>query len=753
MNWSLGFGLERLGLAVLRVPRFATALMVLALAVSAWLIPSLKFEGDLTQTIDRGGESFRIYQERQERFAETANSIAVVVRGDELFTSETFEDVRNLQLDLSLEDGVRSIFSVFSLADAAAALGQSEAGLPIDFTEPGAPAPRDALAALMQDVPAAGGLVAPDSNALLLLVDVEGLDQLGHSALTAKLRDFEALVADLGPDSLEYSYAGRFHLRTGITDAIIADQSKLTAIAISVGALVAWLLFGTWRAALVCTLAPACAVVWTLGIFALTGTPIDVLSTALPTLALIITFADTVVIYFRWQTLDARDATDRVGNLRQAIKEIGPASSLTSITTGFAFGSFAFASSDSMDQFALFGVICVGFAYLALMTAMPLMTWWTLQFAPGKRTSGAPRVGTEGRRLALFVTIAPRATIGIAALLVCALGFVHTQLQPSYEVRNYLPHNSEIRNAEGFVDEAFGGTSQVFAVVGAASEGPFSAQSLERLEQVQNAMAASYGAQRTISLASASQDPGALEAALAQASSELRNRFVSLDGTLLQVTSGASAAENTAKAGDRLIRLRENIANLPFADSVTVTGLTVLLADEFPKLIGELRFGLIASVILVITIVALATRSIALAAACVVPNLLPVLFAQGVIWAMGSNLSLTNVVALTIGFGIAIDNSVHVINAYRSVEGTRDTLIGDVRAALSEVAPALFSGTAILCVALSITLFSTMPAVGQLGGLLIGTLIAALISNVAILPSAMIVILGTRNRIRRVTAA
>jgi predicted RND superfamily exporter protein len=749
MNWSLGFGLERLGLAVLRVPRLATLFIVLALAVCAWLIPSLKFEGDLTQTVDQTSEAFAIYQERQERFAETANSVAVVLKGDNLFTAEAFEAARNLQLDLSLEDGVRSIFSVFSLADAAEAIGQSEAGLPTDFTEPGATAPREAIAALLEDVPAAGALVAPDANAMLLLVDVEGLEVLGHSELTQRLREFETLVTELGPDNLSYDFAGRFHLRTGITDAIIADQSKLTVLAMVVGAVVAWLLFGTWRAAFVCTLAPACAVVWTLGIFAATGTPIDVLSTALPTLALIITFADTVVIYFRWQTLDTRDATDRVGNLRRAIKEIGPASSLTSITTGLAFASFALASSNAMDQFAMFGVICVAFAYFALMTAMPVMTWWTLQFAPGKRTSGAPRVGTEGPRLALLVTLAPRATVAIAVLLVAGLGWVHTQLKPSYEVRNFLPYDSSIRVSEGFVDEAFGGTSQVFAVVAAAEGGPFSAESIVRLEEVQDAMAAGFGAERTISIASADRDPAVLEDALAQASEELRNRFLSQDGELLQVTSGASAAENTAIAGQRLAAVREKISDLPYAEDVTITGLSVLLADEFPKLIGELRFGLIASVILVIASVALATRSLALAAACVIPNILPVLFTQGVIWAIGGNLSLTSVVALTIGFGISIDNSVHVINAYRTTEGSRETLVGDVRAALSEVAPALFSGTAILCVALTITLFSAMPAIAQLGGLLIGTLAAALISNIAVLPSAMILILGTRDRVKR----
>ena len=239
-----------------------------------------------------------------------------------------------------------------------------------------------------------------------------------------------------------------------------------------------------------------------------------------------------------------------------------------------------------------------------------------------------------------------------------------------------------------------------------------------------------------------------MEDALAEASPELKNRFISSTGDALQVMSGSSAAENTAIALARLRDVRSGLAELDYGPDVVVTGLTVLLAEEFPKIIEELRFGLLASVFLVVGIVALATRSIALALACIVPNILPVLFSEALIWGSGVDLSITNVVALTIGFGISIDNAIHVINAYRAAEGSRITIVGDVRHALSEVAPALFSGTAIICIATSITLLSTMPSIGQPGLLLIATLLVALLSNIAILPSAMILLLGAEQRLR-----
>ncbi len=748
MKWSLGFGLERLGLAVLRAPRVASVFLFLSIVVSVALVPGLKFDGNLTAAIDNTSAAFARYEARKADFAETANAIAVAVTGENLLDPDVLEGVRTLQLDLTLEPDVSSIFSVFSLSDAIGALKEdADATLPFDFTLEGALPPREALDAFIASEPSAAALASTAEPALLLLVEIEGLADLGHAALDQRLAEFSQLIEELGPEGVSYAYAGRYHLRTGITNAIIADQSILTGLAIALGAGVAWLIFATWRAALICTLAPAIAVLWTLALFSATGTPIDFLSTALPTLALIITFADTVVLYFKWQTLDAADSSDRVGNLKQAIRTVGPASALTSVTTAMAFASFSISTSAAMDRFALFGVLCVVFAFLSLMVAMPLATWWTLQFASKKRSSGKPRVGTEGPRLALWVTSAPRATVLVAVGLVIAFGWISLRLEPSYAVRDYLPVGSDIQQTEALVDRVFGGTSQVYATVPTV-DGPFSAETAARLEAVQDAVAASYGAGRTVSLASAGGDPAVLEEALAEVSPGLRNRFISVDGSMVQVTAGASASENTALAEERLTDLRTRLDALPYGDEVSVTGLTVLLAEELPNMIGELRFSLLASVLIVILMVAIATRSVPLAIACVLPNILPVLFTQSVIWSMGASLSLTNVVALTIGFGISIDNSIHVINAFRSVQGHRATVVGDVRAALSEVAPALFSGTIIICIAASITLLSTMPSIGELGGLLVATLLMALVSNIAILPSAMIVMLRATDGVR-----
>ena len=266
------------------------------------------------------------------------------------------------------------------------------------------------------------------------------------------------------------------------------------------------------------------------------------------------------------------------------------------------------------------------------------------------------------------------------------------------------------------------------------------------MESVHDIVSSQFGEENTQSLASAwkrldDEEISRLSAELVSAPDSLRGRFVSADRKILQVNASSSSGESTLVSEERISALQSQIQKLPFAEDVSVTGLKVLLTLEFPQLIEELRSGLILSIFLAVVVVAIATRNPLLALAALVPNLMPILFTESVMWVSGASLSVINVIGLTIAFGIAIDNAVHVINAYDKRAALNETLETRVANAVRDISSALLASTGIICVAAVITQFSSMPSVSELGQLLIATLIVALISNLAILPSAMICML------------
>jgi len=135
--------------------------------------------------------------------------------------------------------------------------------------------------------------------------------------------------------------------------------------------------------------------------------------------------------------------------------------------------------------------------------------------------------------------------------------------------------------------------------------------------------------------------------------------------------------------------------------------------------------------------------------AAITPNLLPIFFVLTVLYFVGGTINLSEVVALTVAFGIAIDNAVHLMNVFESQRQEGKEVRHALAAALEEVGPALMAGTVIICAAITVTLISSLPIVPVLGRLMIATLIVALLSNLLILPANILTLEGLKQRFFR----
>ena len=747
MKRSLGFGLENIGLLALRYPRFASVVFVLSVVLGLASLKLLNFNGNLEDVLKDNSPDYLSYYQHSQTFHNYSQDLVLVIEHPDFLDVDVFEDLRTLQLDLALEDGVDDIYSIFTISDLFSAIDSDtdndETLLADSFNSSEQLA--TALDDLLAQQPAARAILAPKAGAMLMMLSLSDEVLNSDSALSDYLPSIKQSAQDYAPPGTRIRLAGMPKIRVSIVDAIISDQTLLTGSGIILGCLVAWLIFGTVRSAIICTMPAFIAVLWVLSAFALTGKELSFFTTALPSLALIIAFADTIVLYFCWQGLNDH-ATDeqQIDNLRAAVSKIGPASSLTSITTAIAFGSFALVDNQIMNQFALYGVLSVIFAFLGVIVGMPLSAYWAVKLFNKQPPKRAPRLLGAGPKIAQFVTVAPRLTVTIACafLLVCVWG--HTQLKASYTLSEYFPYGSEVRESEAFLDKVFGGAAQYYVVLPVTSDGEFAdAANRQRLTAVEQAVSSVFGAQRTLSLASAwrrlnEQQISELADTINAEQPALVERFVSPDRRWLQIAASTSAGASTHSEQQPLTQLQTALAQLNFADQLSVTGLRVLMAKTFPVLIEQLRSGLLVSIFLAVAVVAVATRSLTLALASLLPNLIPILFAETAIYVSGASLSVTNVIALTIAFGIAIDNAVHVINAYQSLSERGLAEAQRVLQAVAQISPALVASTCIVCVAAVITQFSSLPMVTGLGLLLIATLIIALAANLLVLPSAIL---------------
>ncbi|MGI9350316.1 MAG: efflux RND transporter permease subunit [Rhizobiaceae bacterium] len=737
---GLGFGLEKIGILALARPLIFSLLLAAVTLVSLIFLPSVKFNGSVTAVIPRTSENFLNFERQKEDFRNFSRDVAIVVRSPRLKTASGLEDLRNMQLELAIADGVTTALTVFSLPDVDEETGELQQFFP-NVIENDAQA-QALLKRMLEEYPQAHSLISTEANSALLLVALDLANDAGNDARAFEV--FESLVKEVEavvPDDFELFYGGLTPIGITILDTLIKDQVRLTLLGLLFGAVVAMMFFRCVASAILCAIPPMLTAIWSIGFFGFAGVPITYLTTILPTLALILAYADGIVLHHRWQQLNSTNEMAKLGNLREAVMRVGPASALTSLTTAVAISSFALSSSEALFEFAWLGVILVSFAFLTVIIALPVVGLWFARMNLFRSVATLkPRIQFGSIAVHAF-SARPSLISGLSLLLIIPLAYSHFNLLPDYRVTDYLPKDSNTLEAERIVNEEFSGRSLIFFSIPVVEQGGLlSVANRDRLAEVTELLEIEYGHPRVFSLHAMwrSFDQSKIELIarkLEEASPEVRQGYLSKNGDRMLVSLRVSSGQSISEGSALVEKLDSELAKLDYAKDIIITGFPVLLASEFTSIINELRTSLLIAVFVGICLIGLATRSLFYAMAAATPNLFPILLVEALIFVKSGNISVTEVVALTLAFGIAIDNAVHVINVLEQEKASGKKRNEALKSAILEVAPALGGSTLIICTATTVILTSSLPILPAIGQLIIAILIVALVTNLILLPS------------------
>lgn len=740
---GLGFGLERIGVAAIRHPLIFSLVVVVVTAIAASFIASVKFNGNVTSVVPKQSDNFKNFDRQKRDFRDFSRDVAIIINSPRLNTASGLEDLRFMQLELAITDGILSAISLFSIPDPDPATGELRQFFPNQIKDDAEA--QSLLKRLVSDYPQASSLISDDKQNVLLLVALDlGINAGNDAEAFAAFEKLKKSVEASAPDDFEIYYSGLTPIGITILDALINDQVKLTLFGLAFGALIAMLFFRSFIAAFICAVPPILTAVWSIGMFGLIGIPITYLTTILPTLALVLAYADGIVLYHRWDKLNSSSDVANVdlrANLKEAVLKIGPASALTSLTTAFAISSFALSASEALVEFAWVGVILVIFAFLAVIVGVPLLGIWLMKVGLIKKQK-QKEGGFSFGALSLKIYETKPVLISVAALAsVVALFYVHAALKPDYRITDYLPSDSQSLKAEQISNDVFGGRSLIFFSVPVVEEGAMtSPANRTRLGEVTDLLGNDFKSSKVFSLHSLWKefDENTVEkiaSQLATAPESTKQGYISKDGSRMLVSLRTPSSQSITETSVLVKEIRETLGSLPYASEIIVTGFPVLLSTEFTLIINDLRTSLLVAVLLGIVLIGIATRSFFFAAVAAVPNLFPILLTELIIFMRGGNINVTEVVALTLAFGIAIDNAVHVINVFNSEKTKGKDVQTALRDAILEVAPALGASTMIICASTAVILTSSLPILSIIGTLIIAILVIALFTNLSILPA------------------
>ena len=734
---SIGFGLERLGYAGLRFPKLMWAFLLAFTVLAAVQMPRVNVDGDLLRVYKDSGQEYDTYRHLADTFGTFENDIYLLVTSPALTDPVVLERMRELALELTLNEYAAGTLSPFSLRTPDGAGGTAPA-VPEGLTDPVAIAA--ALSDLQQNDPMMRNLINPDLSGVVMIMfpDPDMTSAPGASKeMIASLRE---LVSFYDGENIQIELTGPPIWTAEMLGAAVDDQVKFTIYGFALGSLIALFALRSFWAAILVAATPFMAVLWTMGLVTLFFGSFSFLTIIVTTLVLVICFAESLFFIFNWLAY-WRDGMEPNEAIRQTLSHVGPASVLTQLTTAIAFASLGLAPGQGTSEFAWAGVTACVVAYLGVMTFLPL----TLRLAV--------RLGLKPPKAPSFALMAPvplawflatrhaRLVASVGAVLTALFVIPYFLIEPRFSFEDVMADDSSALTAAEQIDAGVGGVAPLYVHLplreGVADVGD---ADFERILAVHQVMEEHLGQNKVISAASFQHysDSGFTREEIFNAVGPfMKRRFVTDDNTQALVTGFMPTIIQSENLKTLVADIRADIRAAGIEDA-EIGGFRVLTTFATDTIVRNLQLALTGSVLFNLFVIGFAFMSWRVAVASVIPNLFPILGTEAWLWASNEGLQLTTVLALTIAFGIAVNDTIHMLARY--VQERREFGLDHfaaIKRMLERIGGAIVATTVILCAGTFIVAFSELPQVALFGQLFVSALALALIGDLFFLPALL----------------
>ena len=683
--------LGALSRAALSRPRLTLLLGVALVLLAA--AGALRLEIDLSARTFYGSGSGAAAElaEREARWGADDDQLLVVVEGVDLERTADREALAGLAAAVREVPGVGAVTSPIDLPAAAKALA----------------APQDRVAALFVR------LRVGSSDLVRLVPLISRLqDTLGRSGLRGGLSGIPAVH-------------GAFVAQV-LRDQLVLGPSVFAAMGLLLAAV-----FRRLHAVLVAWSLSAFAVLVQVGAMGWLGEPLGLLNQAYFTLTTVIAVSEAVHLVARvHEEVRGAEPGDLGPALSRAAIRAGRGASWALATTAAGFAALGLAPLPVLRGFGLFalpGLFAVWVGVVILAPAALHLSGCAVPPAP--RPSIFARVVPALRRHRWLVR-------GLAIALLVGGGALAWRVPVDNHLSHLLPEDHPVRRAGELVDRTLGGTLSLDVEL-AAGPGRFHRPAaLAELSRLEDRLARTPGVGASLGPGSVARAAGPLDprAALAGAEALGLPRLVSADGRYARIV--LRVPDRGGLAFEELARRVEKVAGeaAPAGIRVAVRSTARSAYAEINRMARALRASLLGALLAVVLAVGLATRSVGLAAAALVPNALPLVLATLGVGALAGTLDPLGAVVLTLALGIGADDTVHLLLRLQEERARGLDVTAALGRAVAHAGRAVGVTTLALAGGLALNVLADFPPLALLGVLGATTLTFAWAADLFILP-------------------
>ena len=739
--------MEKLAQNIIRL-RWVIISSVLGLTLFFGLqIKNITINSDILSTLPDDDPTGHLYKSIGSQYG--GNDIGMIVlETDDVFQTSVLQDIRQITDSLKILPGVSTVTSMTNILDIKSSEWGIEIGKLVDeYDLPDVPSELDSLRnhTLSKDM-YRGSIVSEDGTATAVLFTLlPGVDRQKIAT------NIKAIIEELNLSETVY-YGGLPFMLNDITELLLTDMLWLIPIVFIVIASILIFSFRSFRGMLLPLLTAGITVIWTLGIMALVGYEITIITNIMPIVLLSLGSAYTIHML---NSINLYKDSDRKQALLKAMVYTTIPVILAALTTAIGFVSFIFGAYLTMIK--EFGICSA----IGILIALLLSVFFVPAFITALSMHGKKPVTENADKKNLLTRILLQPIVNLllkhpkyvflawSVVLLLSIGGIFL-IRTSVNITEYFKKDNPTRVAENVMQKKFGGSLPVFVEFEGDLQEPEVLKMMIRTEAFMKEDPNISSAQSVADLVEQMNDAMGEGKKIPDEKAKIEQLWFLLDGQdvmqqlvsedldkgIIQSKFASIETKDIQAFTDNMNQFIKENANDDY--KINFTGIPPLYVKLNDSLVKSQYSSLIIAIIMVMFIIALIMRSFLNGVYATIPILATILLLLGFMGFAGISLDIATVLVGSIALGIGIDYSIHVITGFHTHLNHHGNAEKAVEVTILTKGSAVMINVASVAAGFLVLLFAQLLPIKNFGLLIAISMIGSGLGALTLLPATLL---------------
>lgn len=730
--------------------------MLLVIAITLPLLyqwKNITFSYEFEDFLPQYDDNAQIFKDFKERFASDNDFLLLALeKKSGIFDSTFLKKVEKIESDIAKLDDVTAVRSILSMSEFRFMPGGLVVEIPYIHLD-SLRLDKDSVRIYSHEE-LVNQFVSENGRSLCLFIK--------HTDFLSKERSdilSDKLYALLDKAELDdYHLIGRVVGQRYYVEKMMSEMMLFISISVILVILFLWIAFRSIWGILLPQVVLYLSAIWVIGSMGLFNEPINILLVLLPSILFVVGMSDVIHLVSKYID-NLRDGMPKNDAVINAVKEIGLATLLTSVTTAIGFISLIVIPVKPIQSFAIFVSLAVVITFIITILTLPAL--FIFSKAPVVAEKYKNPIWHRVLAKTFKWTLRNRKTIPLAFLLVFGVSlFGVTKLESNNFLMDELKDDNPVKMSFNYMDDNYGGIRpfELMIELKNPEQNQFwDKEVLQDFERVQDYLEDEYGVQRLTSLitflktANRSFKSGLHsnyklpenKGDIARFKKQLQRlengqilrlvvdstqQFARITGTIPDWGNKKVTAKN-----DALEIFLKNELKSPYFD-VKLTGTAHLLDLNLKTLSYNMMQGLILASVIIAVLMAILYRSFTMTIISLIPNMLPLIVVAGLMGLMGINLKISTAITFTIAFGIAVDDTIHFLSKLKLELSKGKTLLRALRTTYITTGKAIILTSLVLLAGFFMLILSDFEGTFAMGALVSLSLFVAVVADLMLLP-------------------